>query len=99
MYAAALEVELTLGGLQFSRAVPLPVLYKGVVVADQAADILLRSPVPLVINVRASENGLSDAEVAALLSCMRVADPPAMAGALFNFNSARQSLETRWVQQ
>ena len=81
-YERALCLELRMVGLQFTRQVVVPVLYKGASIGEYRADLVIDSKV--VVEIKSVERlmGLHQAQ---LLAYMRVLRLPR--GLLLNFNS------------
>jgi GxxExxY protein len=81
-YERAFRLELQNAGLAFVRQVTVPVLYKGVVVGEYRADLIVEHKV--VVEIKSVDRllGLHEAQ---LLAYMRVLGLPT--GLLLNFNS------------
>ncbi|HEX5107218.1 MAG TPA: GxxExxY protein [Vicinamibacterales bacterium] len=81
-YERALRVDFQKIGLAFVRQVTVPVLYKGVVVGEYRADLIVENKV--VVEIKSVDRlvGLHEAQ---LLAYMRVLGIPK--GLLLNFNS------------
>jgi GxxExxY protein len=82
VYQACLEQELRLRGLAFERQVRLPVVYKGLVVADELV-MDLYFPGQLVVELKAVDN-LDSIHEAQLLTYLRLSKTHV--GLLINFN-------------
>jgi GxxExxY protein len=81
-YERALRLELQNAGLAFVRQVTVPVLYKGVIVGEYRADLIVENKV--VVEIKSVDRlvGLHEAQ---LLAYMRVLGLPT--GLLLNFNT------------
>ena len=82
VYQTCMEYELGLRGIDFERQVPLPIVYKGVVVGHPLL-IDLYLPGKLVVELKAVE-ALIPIHEAQLLTCLRLTSTHV--GLLINFN-------------
>lgn len=81
IYQAALEVELTLRGIEFQAQSPVPVSYKGVIVGEGKLDLLVGAKV--IVELK-SVDKLGDAHRAQLVSYLCASN--LCLGLLINFN-------------
>ena len=84
VYEAALAHEMGLKGLQVKRQVPLKVEYKGVIVGDYIADLLVESRVLIELKAVETLQGLHEAQVLNYLKATGLE-----VGLLMNFKKER----------
>lgn len=88
VYENALAIELRSKGLQIAQQVPFKITYKGVVVGDYFADLIVESQVLIEVKVA---RGFDKAHVAQCLNYLKAAN--LTLGLLLNFAKSRVEIQ------